>query len=258
MRVWLWVLANVDYETGELTCTYEHIADRVSWIDKGHPHVPSRRIIHDILHWMKTNSMLSLTTLGDGNRKYTKVSVCQWATYQSSETGDGNRYETEKSPSLKKQKEQKKKKVAYAPSAEAELCVQSWEKHNPLPAMKNPADYRRRCVMAFDSLHLEFDYPWPLIHEVCSYAIKHWLKPGYISSPYTLNRVTKKGDRLQFDAIKTQMETPHQGSTNGNSGPGTITRLIEAFRVISDDESLRVYDPNSDSGVARALPEHTH
>ena len=111
LKVWTWILASVDYKTGELTCTMDHIADRVQWSDKGHPHIPSRKVIHDILHWMKLNSMLSITTLGEGNRKYTKLSVISWHVYQQEKTIDGNRTETEKLPSLRSSKHSEEKEV---------------------------------------------------------------------------------------------------------------------------------------------------
>ena len=82
-KIWSWLLLQVDWNTGTMTVTLDHIADRNQWVENNQPKVPHRKAISRILHWMEEQGMVNLELCGAGNRKYSKISVCNWDSYQS-------------------------------------------------------------------------------------------------------------------------------------------------------------------------------
>ena len=99
---------NADYKTGVLTCTMEHIADRVYWVDNNKEIIPRRQEISRILKWLEKQKMVELTKSGAGNRKYTSITVVNYGTYNTSETELGTEIERETEHSLRSIKKKSK------------------------------------------------------------------------------------------------------------------------------------------------------
>ena len=83
LKVWRWILMNVDYETGEVTCTQEYIAERVMWTDNNREVIPRRQDIGRILRWLSDQGGLVLKKEGSGSRKYRRLVVVNWYAYNS-------------------------------------------------------------------------------------------------------------------------------------------------------------------------------
>ncbi len=226
LKVWAWLLANVDQDTGEFTCTYEHIADRVQWIDKGHPHVPSRKVIHDILHWMKLNSMLRITTLGDGNRKYTKVNICLWETYQSKTSSVRNRTKTEKLLSSKNKEDTTTDTSTFVASHDAIRCLKAWEQYRPIIEK-----HRDTYLQVFDELHRIDKLPWEGedgIFAICAFAVKEWTAK-MIQAPSKLRKASQKYPELKtWQVIQGQLTDRHAPNKSERNGSTELTDDLKA------------------------------
>ena len=85
LKVWLWLLFNADYRDGTLTCTLDHISDRVAWREGRAPKSPSRKVISDVLNWLESEKMIVKKQAGRGNRKYTSVSIVNYGSYNVAE-----------------------------------------------------------------------------------------------------------------------------------------------------------------------------
>jgi hypothetical protein len=84
-KVWRWILINVDWETGTLTATSTHIADRVQYRENNRSRIPMRATIVRILRWLEAQSMIELKVSGSRNAKYFDLSVVNWDTYNLSD-----------------------------------------------------------------------------------------------------------------------------------------------------------------------------
>ena len=85
LKVWLWLLFNADYRDGTLTCTLDHISDRVAWREGRAPKSPSRKVISDVLNWLESEKMIVKKQAGRGNRKYTAISIVNYGSYNVTE-----------------------------------------------------------------------------------------------------------------------------------------------------------------------------
>lgn len=84
-KVWHYLLMSADYKNGTLDRTHNQIADKVQWVEKGHSKIPNRKAIKDILDWLEAAKMIKKTTSGNGNRKYTLITIVNYDTYQINE-----------------------------------------------------------------------------------------------------------------------------------------------------------------------------
>ena len=84
LKVWFWILINADDETGEIRTSLDKIAADVAWDEKNGHRKPSRRTISRAISELeKVNSILTEVVY----RSYTKITVVNWAEYQSPANG---------------------------------------------------------------------------------------------------------------------------------------------------------------------------
>ena len=88
-KVWFWLLIKVDRKDGSMTTTLDQMADRLQWVDNNQPNVPTRRRLRDILKWLEGHKMITRSLEGSGNRRYTRLTIVNWDTYQSESDGPG-------------------------------------------------------------------------------------------------------------------------------------------------------------------------
>ena len=81
-KVWRWILASVDWQTGVLTATSTHIGDRVAYMENNREYIPARKTIRTILYRLQDEEMIQIEVQGACNAKFYHVTVCNWATYQ--------------------------------------------------------------------------------------------------------------------------------------------------------------------------------
>ena len=271
-KVWWWILTNVDRNSGCMTTTMDHIADRVQWVERGVNRTPNRKVIKDILNWLSTELSIVTETGGAGNRKYTKVSVINWATYQQTEVPDGNRIETETVIPLHYRQEEKYKEstvqaaepastspastsssnqassttaapssngrpkrttTPYQPSEQATRTLAAWESHAALPATCN----RSACLQTLDRLLSIDNVSWDRINRLCAYAVKEWVPKGFLASPMSLREWTRKKDMRVWEALERQALTDE--ATAKDSTPKELREMDERVRRYAEEAKRR-------------------
>ena len=95
-RVWFWIRQKVEYETsefptrqryniwvlpGQMLTSYQHIAEGVAWSEYGVEKVPNKKMIREVLEWLKKEEMIEIFS----NAKGTLISVVNWDTYNNQE-----------------------------------------------------------------------------------------------------------------------------------------------------------------------------
>jgi hypothetical protein len=82
-KIWRYLLITADYTTGTLTTTLSQIADGVEWTARGCPRRPNKKTISVALAAFKRDNMIDYMVSGRSNAKYTKVTICNYETYNS-------------------------------------------------------------------------------------------------------------------------------------------------------------------------------
>ncbi|MFC2948564.1 DnaD domain-containing protein [Virgibacillus sediminis] len=73
---------------GQHLTSMRKIATQVGYYEQGAWKEPNPKTIKSILTWLEKQNMISISS-GDGNRKYTLITLINWESYQV-ENGDGN------------------------------------------------------------------------------------------------------------------------------------------------------------------------
>ena len=91
LKVWIWILTHIDYETGETTTTIGNIATSVGWRERRRDKTPSRTTIGKVLRWLELENSLKTEVV---NRVNHRLIVVNWTIYQcakdKSRTVDGH------------------------------------------------------------------------------------------------------------------------------------------------------------------------
>lgn len=199
-RVWHWLLNRATHPgnaskrnlpIGTLTTTFSQMAEAVQWEDNRQPKIPDRKTLSRILEWMETESMIVIETCP---KRFTKISICNWLTYQST---DDELVPSERTTegTLSKNVKHVKKENTFVASHEAERCLKAWEQYRPIIEK-----HRTTYLQVFDELHRLDKIPWEGpegIFAICAFAVKEWTA-GMIQAPSKLRKPSK-----QYPEMKT-------------------------------------------------------
>ena len=243
-KVWRWLLIEAKWDDGgELTTTLSQIAEGVEWVERRSPRRPHKRTISAILDWLQTEKMIDHEHLGIGNAQYTKISICNYDTYNSHENPIGNAEypQSERAlfiiQELKEVQRTSKIKPPLPPECQ-QILDANWLAHAPLPASSQTPTGLCRCLGTLRLLHTADGLPWPEVARITEHAAKVWQPAGYIGSPASLRSWTAKKDRRVWESIKAQM------SSNGQPKAAGVAKAPPAGYRADADGVLHTIDPS--------------
>lgn len=209
-KIWFWLLIKANRSDGHIDITQEQIADRLQWVDRNQPKIPSKKLIRDILMWLESQGMIKRTVVGKGSRKYTRLVIVNWDTYQSRNAGPEsvmNQNRTRNGPPSQEgtRSTKKTKSTTYVASDLATRALTFWEEHRSLPARGKREDY----LKIFDDMHRLDKIPWngeTGIGAIINHALAVWTR-GMIQSPAKLRRRSATNpDMTTWEIIQGQIE----------------------------------------------------
>ncbi|WP_019377697.1 DnaD domain-containing protein [Virgibacillus halodenitrificans] len=104
---------------GQHLTSMRKIANQVGYYEQGAWKEPNPKTIKSILTWLEKQNMISISN-GDGNRKYTLITLLNWELYQSTNE-DGNSKYTVNTQSMDINKNDKNDKELFSSSTEQEF-----------------------------------------------------------------------------------------------------------------------------------------
>lgn len=80
LKIWFWILMNVDEESGSVRTSLDKIAADVAWDERGGYRKPSRRTISRAISELEVVNSIETEVV---YRSFTKISVVNWGSYQA-------------------------------------------------------------------------------------------------------------------------------------------------------------------------------
>lgn len=85
LKVWIWILTNVDEETGSIQTSLDRIAADVSWDERGGFKKPSRPTVNRVIQELEKVDSIRTEVV---YRSFTRITVVNWHLYQDLDAPD--------------------------------------------------------------------------------------------------------------------------------------------------------------------------
>ena len=148
LKVWIYILMKVDRKTGSIKTTLGTISDRVFYYEWDTERTPDRKTILRILRWLEVEGMI----IHESHKRFTKISVVNWALYNSSNSEIATQLPHSVPHSVPQQEqevhENYKERTLEHMSASADAPV--------LPGLLLPADNGRARSAEIESIFAHF------------------------------------------------------------------------------------------------------
>lgn len=84
LKVWIWILLNVDEETGSVRTSLDKIAADIAWDERNGYRRPTRKTISHVISELEVVNSISTEVV---YRSFTRITVMHWADYQTTSVG---------------------------------------------------------------------------------------------------------------------------------------------------------------------------
>jgi hypothetical protein len=225
LRVWLWILLRVNYETGRIDRSMNNIGQECAYrVQGGCPRTIKPKQVSDVLEWLESKKMIIWEKAGSGNARYSVITVINWESFQDPHQINSNKEETEDKQTINEQEtethiynnksnklnkkdipsesETESKKEVYTPSENAMRCINEWHSKRPI---KMTDDTIAVYGKTFDDMERIDKLSWREIGEIVKYALTTWTSQ-HIQAPSKLRSKNRSYPELKtWEVIRNQM-----------------------------------------------------